>query len=416
MTKLNLTESGILYQPEKDCFQKRNNHIYPSHRPTAKVLEIIEGSENSFDLDSQSGEDCGKQVTGDIHVHAVDSDSAYLNTSNTFLGSLPGSPAKDKSARNAAKPIVNSLDLRDTCIPASSANLISENRSVLGEITNNFAASSTQSGLSKSLGNMESKVINGYMNGPNGHRSNIGYGSDSRIYHGAGSAYEAGNSNTVPNTNYRLHNSHDNMYTNGNYVNDGIELSETGSHREMAIDCPPDFPGVKKEKPLFPPRPGHGSRSTPNTPSKHKLTTPASLPPPTKLTPAEEKAQMDRIIKYQEDIRKRRESEDRITREQEFLRTSLRGSKKLQALEENHIEPHVVTTYDNPTFDEEEEYQGDGPDGASSASPIQAKSRGNTEALLGKKPLGRYFLLIHGKGHMYRFLMFPLNLIKNEDL
>ena len=36
----------------------------------------------------------------------------------------------------------------------------------------------------------------------------------------------------------------------------------------------------------------------------------------------------------QEDERKRREKEERIAREEEFLRSSLRGSRKLQALEE----------------------------------------------------------------------------------
>ncbi len=35
----------------------------------------------------------------------------------------------------------------------------------------------------------------------------------------------------------------------------------------------------------------------------------------------------------QEELKKRREQEERQAREEEFLRTSLRGSKKLQALE-----------------------------------------------------------------------------------
>ena len=36
---------------------------------------------------------------------------------------------------------------------------------------------------------------------------------------------------------------------------------------------------------------------------------------------------------WQEDERKKREKEERIAREEEFLRSSLRGSRKLQALE-----------------------------------------------------------------------------------
>lgn len=63
-------------------------------------------------------------------------------------------------------------------------------------------------------------------------------------------------------------------------------------------------------------------------------------PAPRTLSPVKDDAiptesQMDRIRKYQEDLRKRKEEEERIEREQEFLRNSLRGSKKLQALEQN---------------------------------------------------------------------------------
>lgn len=38
----------------------------------------------------------------------------------------------------------------------------------------------------------------------------------------------------------------------------------------------------------------------------------------------------------QEQLRRRREEEERIAQQNEFLRASLRGSRKLQALQDNH--------------------------------------------------------------------------------
>lgn len=46
----------------------------------------------------------------------------------------------------------------------------------------------------------------------------------------------------------------------------------------------------------------------------------------------------------QEDERKRREKEERIAREEEFLRSSLRGSRKLQALEESTTKSQPAAT------------------------------------------------------------------------
>lgn len=39
---------------------------------------------------------------------------------------------------------------------------------------------------------------------------------------------------------------------------------------------------------------------------------------------------------FQEQLRRRREEEERIAQQNEFLRASLRGSRKLQALQDNH--------------------------------------------------------------------------------
>nr|XP_023013161.1 MAGUK p55 subfamily member 5-A isoform X3 [Leptinotarsa decemlineata]XP_023013162.1 MAGUK p55 subfamily member 5-A isoform X3 [Leptinotarsa decemlineata]XP_023013163.1 MAGUK p55 subfamily member 5-A isoform X3 [Leptinotarsa decemlineata] len=63
--------------------------------------------------------------------------------------------------------------------------------------------------------------------------------------------------------------------------------------------------------------------------------TPAPAPqtpsPTTVVEPTKE--QLDSIKKYQEQIRKRKEDEDRLAAQTEFLNRSLRGSRKLQALE-----------------------------------------------------------------------------------
>ena len=144
---------------------------------------------------------------------------------------------------------------------------------------------------------------------------------------------------------------------------DDLEYKEEPvPHREMAIDCPASFVGVKKEPPRYPPHMGKNYVATPNSAQKANWAVPkgttgdASFQAP-QMTPDEEKVQLDRIKMYQEDLRKRREEEDRITREEEFLRTSLRGSKKLQALEEATRDPQLPPPSGiiNPNYVEEEE-------------------------------------------------------------
>lgn len=126
---------------------------------------------------------------------------------------------------------------------------------------------------------------------------------------------------------------------------------QSSGHREMAIDCPSNFVGSKKEPPRYPPPNSNSPYRTPGgTPAKKsaaypdtKIPEPAPYMPAPKMTEEEEQQNFERIKKYQEDLRKRREEESRLEREQEFLRTSLRGSKKLQELEErNAAERSVV--------------------------------------------------------------------------
>ena len=75
-------------------------------------------------------------------------------------------------------------------------------------------------------------------------------------------------------------------------------------------------------------------------------------------TAKEEQERRERLKRYQEDLQKRREMEDKILREQEFLRTSLRGSKKLQGLEERkaaRILAPTTTGIVNPNYLVEED-------------------------------------------------------------
>lgn len=56
----------------------------------------------------------------------------------------------------------------------------------------------------------------------------------------------------------------------------------------------------------------------------------------------------------QEALRKRKEEEDRLAQEAEFLNRSLRGSKKLQALESTPAEKATSTGIDNTAYADDE--------------------------------------------------------------
>ncbi|XP_022240973.1 LOW QUALITY PROTEIN: MAGUK p55 subfamily member 5-A-like [Limulus polyphemus] len=177
---------------------------------------------------------------------------------------------------------------------------------------------------------------------------------------------------------------------------------EQGPHREMAVDVPDSFVGVRKAPPRYPPPkpvviptdlskfkkgvpPEPPTRTTSFDPGRKKQQEPYSkdsrissdvdevhtplygvqldtgsmksgsvvykphvngrtVSPQTSrlhmngvtevsMGKNVEEERLERIRKYQEDIRKRKEEEERIAQEEEFLRSSLRGSRKLQALE-----------------------------------------------------------------------------------
>lgn len=136
-----------------------------------------------------------------------------------------------------------------------------------------------------------------------------------------------------------------------------MRFDDRGPHREMAIDCPATFVGMKKEPPRYP-RPLSIIQNSVGSVPKGK-TPPSTLPryqdQKSVKSSEDDRERMERIKRYQEDLAKRREAEDRMRKEQEFLRTSLRGSKKLQELEERKAKGITSTGFVNPTYLVEEE-------------------------------------------------------------
>lgn len=61
------------------------------------------------------------------------------------------------------------------------------------------------------------------------------------------------------------------------------------------------------------------------------------------------------ILFFQEQLRRRREEEERIAQQNEFLRASLRGSRRLQALQDNPVFVDRVVGVDNDAYTDDEE-------------------------------------------------------------
>ncbi|XP_064601586.1 protein PALS1-like [Liolophura sinensis] len=139
---------------------------------------------------------------------------------------------------------------------------------------------------------------------------------------------------------------------------------DAGPHREMAVDCPESFVGASKAPPKYPPpstpQAAHTMSRVPNSHEYYdsqdsswseQLTDAYSYTmPASNMQPKVTADQLERLHRHQEELRKRREEESRVMTEQEFLRTSLRGSKKLQALESSKRPPVGVV---NDAFDED---------------------------------------------------------------
>ena len=156
-----------------------------------------------------------------------------------------------------------------------------------------------------------------------------------------------------------------------------LHYTDAGPHREMAVDCPANFVGVKKEPPRMP-RPlsnviHTGSPSATFKSSQTSLTSPVKSYPGSSLsihsqgfapepvdpagTPSrfnrDDRDRSERLRRYQEELAKRREMEERMNQEQEQLRNSLRGSKKMQGLEEKRARARTLEVhdgFDNPNY------------------------------------------------------------------
>lgn len=154
-----------------------------------------------------------------------------------------------------------------------------------------------------------------------------------------------------------VYHSQDNIHNTSESFTDSLQESfdqDDGTmHREMPIDCPDSFVASVKIPPKLPPSYQSSTdslpRAPPTTPSKNlqqnddKNVTDSTLKSASVIIsngrqnhPLNED-QLERLHKHQEELRKRREEETRLAWEEEFLRTSLRGSKKLQALEKKRL-------------------------------------------------------------------------------
>ncbi|XP_054724935.1 protein PALS1-like isoform X2 [Uloborus diversus] len=163
---------------------------------------------------------------------------------------------------------------------------------------------------------------------------------------------------------------------NNNNTTTPVISVQTPRHRERAVDVPDTFVAVAKTAPRYPPprkKPpsiretsslkknglyrfstesagsGRHVRSVSSQDGQAKEEERRRTPPTPRISElvrgapkTEEKKdealpkddmQMDRIRKYQEELKKRREDSDRQAKENEFLRSSLRDSQKLRALE-----------------------------------------------------------------------------------
>uniref|UniRef100_A0A2C9GPS6 Guanylate kinase-like domain-containing protein n=1 Tax=Anopheles arabiensis TaxID=7173 RepID=A0A2C9GPS6_ANOAR len=170
---------------------------------------------------------------------------------------------------------------------------------------------------------------------------------------------------------------------------------DNGPHREMAVDVPESFIARNKTPPRYPPPRSTvtaAAASTPATPASTQLNgsskpvppprdhlriekdgrltnrapVPAPQVPDRKIVPNASSQhqhigqvleptpdQLDSIKKFQEQLRRRREDEERIAAQNDFLRNSLRGSQRLRALQDNPIEKPPVGV-DNEAYADDE--------------------------------------------------------------
>ncbi|KAK6634030.1 hypothetical protein RUM44_004637 [Polyplax serrata] len=159
-----------------------------------------------------------------------------------------------------------------------------------------------------------------------------------------------------------------------------MTMLDNGPHRELPVDVPDSFIAISKTPPRYPPPraqgppPMNGSAKPVPPPRDHirvekdgRLMNrlPAPQVPARTITTINNntqreptKQEMDSIRKFEEQIRQRREEEERIAKQNEFLKSSIRSSKKLQAVENNPPLSGVV----NDAYSDEESREDAGAD------------------------------------------------------
>uniref|UniRef100_A0A1Q3FUT3 Putative calcium/calmodulin-dependent serine protein kinase/membrane-associated guanylate kinase n=1 Tax=Culex tarsalis TaxID=7177 RepID=A0A1Q3FUT3_CULTA len=170
---------------------------------------------------------------------------------------------------------------------------------------------------------------------------------------------------------------------------------DIGPHRELPVDVPDSFVEVIKAPPRYPPpkaliikevvKKQESSSSDesidkpkpqPQAPTRNedgRLTNRAPVPAPqvpdrkvVPVTPPQvphvgqvvepTPDQLDSIKKFQEQLRRRREEEERIAAQNDFLRNSLRGSQRLRALQDNPVAAEKPAIgVDNEAYADDEE-------------------------------------------------------------
>nr|XP_026498011.1 MAGUK p55 subfamily member 5-A isoform X1 [Vanessa tameamea] len=134
----------------------------------------------------------------------------------------------------------------------------------------------------------------------------------------------------------------------------GFDTTPVLLGREVAVDVPDSFVQIVKSTPKYPgtadkkyPLQVNGTaKGAPAVPPREAPRDAPPRPPAHDIT----RDQIDSIKKYQEQLRQRKEAEERIAAQNEFLRNSLRGSHKLQALESN---PPSSTAFVNDAYEED---------------------------------------------------------------
>lgn len=178
--------------------------------------------------------------------------------------------------------------------------------------------------------------------------------------------------------------------SSGNFLNHNTvemmhSLENGQQHREMAVDVPESFIAHNKTQPRYPPPRNLNNQNSLTMPSSKGTGGSATLhdmrpiPPPRDhirtdsstlqfnqqnksgkigqvLEPTND--QMDSIKKYQDQLRARREKEERLAAANEFLRNSVRGSEKLKALKAEHIAPPPAG-FDNEAYVVEDDTEDD---------------------------------------------------------